>query len=98
MIFSGSQPIIVWFRQDLRLSDNPAFRSAAGAGAQVLPIYILDDENAGEWSMGAASHWWLHHSLTALDHELENRLLVYRGKADAIIPKLAAKVNARGVY
>ena len=36
--------------------------------------------------------------LTALDHELENRLLVYRGKADAIIPKLAAKVNARGVY
>lgn len=95
---TDSQPIILWFRQDLRLSDNPAFHSAAGEASPVLPVYVLDDESAGEWSMGAASRWWLHHSLNALDRELENRLLVYRGRADIIIPKLAAKVNARGVY
>jgi deoxyribodipyrimidine photolyase len=33
---------IFWFRQDLRLSDNPGLREASGLG-QLLPIYILDD-------------------------------------------------------
>jgi deoxyribodipyrimidine photo-lyase len=42
------QPVIVWFRQDLRLADNPALAAAVETGAPVLPIYILDDENAGE--------------------------------------------------
>jgi deoxyribodipyrimidine photo-lyase len=53
---------IHWFRQDLRLSDNPALTIAARQG-NILPIYILDDDNAGEHAMGAASRWWLHHSL-----------------------------------
>ena len=33
---------IVWFRQDLRLHDNPALLEAAQNG-KILPIYILDD-------------------------------------------------------
>ena len=57
---------IHWFRQDLRLSDNPALTKAAEHEA-VLPIYILDDENAGNHAMGGASRWWLHHSLEALN-------------------------------
>ena len=36
---------IHWFRQDLRLSDNPSLSAAAAKGA-VLPVYILDDVNA----------------------------------------------------
>ena len=42
---------IIWFRQDLRLKDNPALNYAARSDANVLPIYILDDENAkvGKW-------------------------------------------------
>ena len=40
---------IVWFRQDLRIKDNPALIEAAKNNAKVIPIYILDDENAGEW-------------------------------------------------
>ena len=46
---------IVWFRQDLRIEDNPALIEASKNGAKILPIYILDDENAGEWKMGSAS-------------------------------------------
>ena len=54
---------IHWFRQDLRLGDNPALINAT-QHQQVLPIYILDDINAGDNAMGGASRWWLHYSLT----------------------------------
>ena len=56
---------IHWFRQDLRLADNPSLTHAAENG-QVLQVYILDDINSGEHKMGGASRWWLHHSLKAL--------------------------------
>jgi deoxyribodipyrimidine photo-lyase len=58
-------PVIVWFRNDLRVTDHSALRAAAATGAPVLPVYILDDEAPGDWRMGAASRWWLHHSLEA---------------------------------
>ena len=95
---SDSQPVIVWFRQDLRLSDNPAFSTAANTGAPVLPVYVLDDENAGEWRMGAASRWWLHQSLNSLDNDLGGGLRFFTGKADELIPRLAKRVNASGIF
>ena len=51
---------IHWFRQDLRIKDNPSLESAAKYKS-FIPIYILDDENAKEFAMGSASRWWLHH-------------------------------------
>jgi len=54
---SSISPVIVWFRQDLRVADNPALTAAADTGNPVLPVYILDDGNAGDWKMGAASRW-----------------------------------------
>ncbi len=95
---SDSQPVIVWFRQDLRLSDNPALQAATGTGAPVLPVYVLDDENAGEWSMGAASRWWLHESLNSLHSDLDGGLQFFKGRADQLIPRLAEQVNAGGVF
>ena len=47
---------IHWFRQDLRLSDNPALNEAVKHD-EVLPIYILDDHNSGDFSMGEASRF-----------------------------------------
>ena len=64
---SSKPPVIVWFRQDLRPQDNPALTAASDSGYPLLPVYILDDENAGDWRMGAASRWWLHQSLGSLD-------------------------------
>ena len=54
---------IHWFRQDLRINDNPLKLNQSID--TFLPIYILD-VNSGEFSMGAASRWWLHHSLKNL--------------------------------
>lgn len=88
---------IHWFRQDLRIADNPALYEAAKRG-KVLPIYILDDENAAEHKMGAASRVWLHHSLISLNKSLDGKLGVYKGKAEDILPKLIEKHNANKVY
>ncbi len=59
------QPVIVWFRQDLRLADNPALAAAARSGRPIIALFVLDldDEMPGDWRMGAASRWWLHGSL-----------------------------------
>ncbi len=86
----GSPTIIHWFRQDLRLSDNPALAEAAKLGI-VLPVYIHDDEDAGADALGGASRWWLHHSLHALNRQLEGKLQVFSGRPLEILPQLAAR-------
>ena len=78
---------IVWFRQDLRVKDNPALSWAVEQG-NVIPIYILDNINAGDFTPGEASQWWLHHSLNKLDKELNEHLLIFKGDPKAIIEQL----------
>ena len=85
---------IVWFRQDLRLADNPALYNAAAAG-DVLPIYILDDTIARP--MGSGSKWWLHHSLNAFQEILPG-LVLRRGQPLTILTELAQTSGANAVY
>jgi deoxyribodipyrimidine photo-lyase len=96
---SDSTPAIVWFRQDLRLSDNPALSAAATGGGAVICLYVLDD--SGDWPMGGASRWWLHHSLTALRASLQARggdLILRRGPAGEALSELASETGARAVF
>ena len=93
-----SAPVIVWFRQDLRLRDNPALDAAARLGRPILPVFVLDDEHPGDWRMGAASRWWLHHSLRSLDASLKGRLVLLRGDAQVMLPELLQEVDANAVY
>ena len=88
---------IHWFRQDLRLSDNPALTRAAQHGS-VLPVYILDDVHAGAYAMGGASRWWLHHSLKALNAALGATLSVYRGSPQAVLQDLVARFDVEAMY
>ncbi len=62
---------IVWFRLDLRIRDNPALHRAIESGDAVVPIYLHTPLEKNQWPMGAASKWWLHHSLLALAAELK---------------------------
>jgi deoxyribodipyrimidine photo-lyase len=64
---------LVWFRQDLRLADNPALAAALESGAAVVPVYIHAPIEEGAWAPGAASRWWLHHSLERLGEDLARR-------------------------
>lgn len=91
---------IVWFRQDLRLEDQPALAAAAADGP-FLPVYILDDSTAGPWAMGGAQRWWLHHSLTALQAALKDKglpLYLARGRPEEILPPLAKAIGATKVH
>lgn len=88
---------ICWFRQDLRLADNPALTAAAARG-DVLPIFILDDASAGPDQIGAASRWWLHHSLQSLKSALGGVLHVAVGDARDLIPALVRDTGASAVY
>ena len=63
---------LVWLRQDLRLDDQPAIAAAANEGP-FAALYVMDDETPGAWAIGSAQRWWLHHSLSNLKRDLEQR-------------------------
>jgi deoxyribodipyrimidine photo-lyase len=89
-------PVIVWFRRDLRLSDNPALAAAIASGRAVIPLYVLD-ETPGIRKEGAASLWWLDKSLAALSSDLQalgSRLVLRRGDAGAIVRDLQNRTGA----
>lgn len=87
--------VIHWFRQDLRLNDNPALLEAAKQG-NLLPIYIFDDET--DQSMGEASRVWLHYSLQSLNKFLQGKLAIYRGEAKDILLKLSQRYNISAIH
>lgn len=92
---------IVWFRRDLRLADHPALSAACAAHERVLPLYIYAPHEDADWSPGAASRWWLHHSLKALQAGLdEHRALLHirRGDSLAVLQRVLAQTGATAVY
>ena len=91
---------LVWLRRDLRIRDNPALQAAASAG-RVVPVFVWSPEEEGEWAPGAASRWWLHHSLKSLERELAERgapLVLRRGPAAQALARLAAEAGAGAVH
>ena len=88
---------IHWFRQDLRITDNPSLETAAEFDA-VLPIYILDDENSQEFKMGSASRWWLHNSLQSLNESLDGKLSIYSQNPKIVIQELLEKYEVKAVF
>jgi deoxyribodipyrimidine photo-lyase len=92
-------PAIIWFRQDLRLEDNPALAAAAEAGPLVA-LYILD-ETRGVRPWGGASRWWLAESLAALEKELRRKavpLILRRGPAARVLGEVVAETRAKSVH
>ena len=97
----NDQPVIVWFRNDLRLTDNTALHAAAATGRPVLPVYIRETGNGAPRADGGAARWWLHHSLAALSGDLSERgaaLILRSGDAAAILRELNAETGATAVH
>lgn len=94
------KPVIVWFRQDLRVADQRALLAAASTGAPVIPLYILDDVSPGAWRIGGASRWWLDKSLGALAQSLKalgSRLILRRGEAIGALERIIGETGAEMV-
>lgn len=91
---------LLWLRRDLRLADQAALVAAAAEGP-VVPVYVLDDETPKHRRMGGASRWWLHHSLSSLDHDLRvigSRLILRRGRCEDVLAALAEEIGATRVH
>ena len=94
-------PAIVWFRQDLRLSDQRALTAAIASGQPIIPLYTLDDHSPGPWKMGGASRWWLHHSLLSLAKDLEklgSRLILRSGNTTQVLEAIATQTGASSIF
>ena len=95
-----SKPALIWFRRDLRLADNPALIAACRHKA-VVPVFIWSPKEEGNWAPGAASRWWLHHSLSALANTLEAEgsiLIIRKGPSLGTLIQLARETGARSIY
>ncbi len=94
-------PVLLWFRDDLRLSDQAALSAAVSTKRPVVPVYVLDEDAARPWTPGGASRWWLHHSLASLTADLRKRgsaLLLRRGDAAHHLYAVAQAVGADAVH
>ena len=89
-------PVILWFRRNLRLHDNPALCAAVESGRPILPIYVSD-----ELDQGGASRWWLHHSLASLNAALEDHgsgLVIRCGRPEELLPRIVDNTGATAVF
>ncbi len=92
---------LLWFRRDLRLTDNPALMAALRECDEVIPLYIHAPEEEQPWSPGGASRWWLHHSLGELASQLQARgsdLLILRGPSLDTLETLIADHRISHLY
>lgn len=97
---SAKAPVIVWFRDDLRLADHPALDAAKASGRPVLCLFVLE-EGTERRPLGAASRWWLDKSLAALDGDLRKlggQLVLRRGDPRHILPEIVASSGATALY
>jgi len=93
-------PTLVWFRLDLRLADNPALDAAVEHGRPVVPVFIWAPGEEDPWAPGAASRWWLHQSLQALDTALRlagSRLILRCGRSLETLRALVGETGAAAV-
>ncbi len=98
---SSMSTALVWFRRDLRLVDNPALAFACSEHAAVIPVFIRAPEEEAPWQPGAASDWWLHHSLERLAASLAacgSKLVLRRGPTGPALEALIRGTGACAVY
>lgn len=97
---ASNGPILIWFRQDLRLADNPALTAALEEARdndrKLAPVFILDDQAAGAWAMGAAQRWGLHQALNALSESMP--VILKRGDSLTALQALIRETGATSVY
>ena len=97
---------LVWFKTDLRLSDNETLVKAISQSQQLIPVYCFDDSHFettqyGFQKTGSFRTQFLLESLQDLDTNLRkigSGLLIVKGKPEVEIPKIVQKYNATKVF
>ncbi len=98
---SATDTALLWFRRDLRLIDNPALHAAVRSGRELVCVFIHETDGETPSAPGAASRWWMHHSLSRLADDLQargGRLVLRSGDPVKILPELADAAGSREIY
>ena len=97
-----NNPVIVWFREDLRLNHNPALSYALSLKVPIIYLFIYDINCISKSFSGEASKWWLFHSLNQLNANLEefNSTLVLKKTSNSLetLKHIIKKTNAVGCF
>jgi len=91
---------LVWLRNDLRIADNPALTAALDTGLPVIALYVRETD-ASLRPRGAASRWWLHHSLNMFGRDLARigvHLQVEDGDAEETVLAAVQQHSATAVF
>ncbi len=100
MTSNGTTNSIMWFRRDLRISDNPALNAAIESahvgGGSVVPVFILDPALIG--GAGSKRLAYLGRSLRALNESLNNSLHVLIGDHVEVLTELKKRYSATTVH
>ena len=92
----------MWFRRDLRLTDNTALHAALRENDNVICTFVLDDAILKSRDIGAARTAFLFGSLHSLNAEMERhggRLILRRGgPPERELPALAQETGATALY
>ncbi len=95
MVSPSRAPALHWFRNDLRLDDNPALKHASQSGA--LVAVFIEETEEGLRPRGGAQRWFLHNALAKLADSLREKgsdLLILRGRARDLVPQIASAIGA----
>ena len=94
-----------WFRNGLRLHDNPCLLDACENSSTILPLYIIDPDapfaqTAGR-EAGAIRANFILESIQELNQKLKeknSRLVVLLGKPEEVLPRVMKEIDATALY
>ncbi len=92
---------LFWHRKDLRISDNLGLKYASEKNSKVVGIFCLDPNILEGDDIGSARVNYMIGCLQELANNyqgLGGELLIFQGKPQDIIPKLAKKLEIERVY
>ena len=92
---STSDIALCWFRQDVRLADNPALTYALAHHAQVVCVYLHTVPVEVD---PPASLWWQQQAILDLAEQLQGRLIYCTGDAQTHLQTLIAEYAIQAVY
>ena len=91
-----SEPVIFWFRRDLRLADNPALSAAVATGRPVVPLFIVDEALLAP--AGPTRAAYLHATLQSLSDSLDGQLVLRSGRPRDVLRAVATEVGATSIF
>jgi deoxyribodipyrimidine photo-lyase len=97
---------VVWFRDDLRVTDNPTLADTVAAASTVVPVYVFDPRRRGETRYGTEKRGphrseFRRESVRDLRNSLRERggeLFVREGAVEEVVPEIVERAGAGAVF